>query len=63
MTISFRAEQDDGCVVIEVEGSGPSLAGCLASTSPSRSKCLVKNNFVLFCWFRRTGIEHTNRWP
>jgi len=62
MTISFRAEQDDDDV-IEVEDSGPSLAGCAASTSPSRGKCLVKNNFVFLCWFRGIGIEHTNGWP
>src|SRR2546430_1707320 len=63
MPISFRAEQDHDGVVIEVEGSGPSLAGCAASTSSSRGKCLVKNYFVFLCWFRGTGIEHTNRWP
>jgi hypothetical protein len=59
--VSFRAEQDDDGVVIEGGAAhGLGQGGRYVAIS---GKCLVKNNFVFLCWFRRIGIEHTNGWP
>jgi hypothetical protein len=60
--VSFRAEQDDDGVVIEVEGGAAHAFGRGRRYVAISGKCLVKNNFVFLCWFRRIGIEHTNRW-